>query len=149
MKKYKEIKSEKITENDLRSIDFSNVIYVEAGGRMGISGTMIYELKDGRLTLYRTSPFVNERLDDTARKLFKKIRTSDFSSYYGGFGNYPLVRNDIALTPAKEDCFWTFDFNGDQYRLDASVKGVFMNATEAMQSNRKEDVKVWLKTLSR
>lgn len=172
MKKYRTIKPDKITEKDLRAINFNDVVYIETGGRMGMEGTMIYELKDGELILYRTIYWSgrpsnptkeetqriekDEKLDRIARKLISEYLsgTDNFTEYYGGFGNRPQIRNDIKLIPVTEKQpkdvngksmewgYWTFDFDGETYRLDPSVNGVFQGVNyNGWQGREKESTR--------
>jgi hypothetical protein len=151
------ISSDKITKQDLEGIDFDHVVYVETGGRMGMEGTMTYELDGDKFILYRTESYDDKsELDTLARNLISKyVSEENFNEYRGGFGNSPRVRKGLTLIPAtkieniedemtkrKENgayYYWIINQNGKEYKIEPSVDGVYINAQFEMAEESEQD----------
>lgn len=126
--------TEKLTKIKLKNIEFDDVIYGERSqsGAMGNAGGIIlYEFKQNRMLRYETSVYDDE---ETSMEALRQIALHEelFNLYYGGMGNGVFVNKNVKLGVDKaRRCFW-FSHNNMQVRIDSSVEGVFMMASDHM-----------------
>jgi len=127
--------TEKLTKIKLKDIEFDDVIYGERSqsGAMGnAGGVILYVFKQNILMRYETSVFDDEK---TAREALKQITLHEelFNLYYGGMGNGVFINKKSPLKiDHKNKCFW-YASNGDTYRIDSSVYGVYKSVVESIE----------------
>ncbi len=125
--------SKKIMDN----LSVNDIIYAEVaeGGAMGNAGGIsVYILEDKQLIRYETDLLDDENSYLRAIKLlfqhqnkckYENLEVNEilFDYYYGGMGNHVFVNQQITLK--KDDDFFIFQQEGDNYKIYCSVQGVF------------------------
>lgn len=125
-------KEQKLTEALLDKINFKNVLYGErtqTGGMGNAGGIILYVLNGDKYTRYDTNVFTDEPTALAAHTAIVK-NESLFSLVIGGMGNGVLVNKIVPLMIDEDgQCFW-YEHDGNKYRIESSVKGVYNNVVK-------------------
>lgn len=132
-----ELQAIKLSKEIIDKISVNDIVYAELAesGAMGnAGGIMMYVFEDKELVMYETNLFDEENLYSEAGNLLLKHQNKLeyenlekgellFDYHYGGMGNHVLVSKKITLE--KEDGYFTFNTEDDNYEIYCSVTGVF------------------------
>jgi hypothetical protein len=141
----------KLSKEIMDILSANDIVYAEfaAGGAMGnAGGIIIYSLKNNELIRFETSLFDDEDFYSDAQKLLLvhqdkleneniKVEEIIFDYHYGGMGNHVFVNKRIELV--KDDGFFTFKLENENYKIYPTVQGVFNSVAYSIESNRKNN----------
>lgn len=132
----------RINASTIAGLNFENVIYGErsqAGAMGNAGGIMLYELVDGKFTLYRANLHTDEQA--YSEGLFK-IAANEFmfDTYQGGMGNGVFIKKGVKLVVIEEDKSFWYIKDDQPYRIKSSVRGVFDAIAKAILTGHQDRI---------